>query len=211
VAALAERHPAIYSRYQLPPIRYADNTRPARKQLLGRLNDVRIARTYLGVAPAQATASDVARAVDHFGAPLGPALTMPDGAVRQAFEKVVYERPVASPDAVRLAPAGRALDEALHLVPASAAEPQAPPPLPVTTPVRRPSAVTPFLWSLAGLVLAYLTVVGISAGLRRRGRATGAPPDRPGGGPPEAAGRRRPVGAAPESAQMRHEWEGSSA
>jgi O-antigen/teichoic acid export membrane protein len=211
VTMLAERYPAIYKRYQLPPIRYADTPRPAVQQVLGRLNDPRIARAYLGVAPENASASDVARALDHFGAPLGPAVTMPDGAVRQAFAKVVYERPVGAPDAVRLAATGRALDEALHLVPASAAEPQSPPPLPAPTTVRHPSSVTPFLWSLTGLVLSYLAVIGICAGVQRLGRAKGTLPDRPQGGLPPTSVRLRPAGTAPDSTQLRHEREGSSA
>lgn len=191
VATLARHYPATYERYQLPPLTYADTPRPAVNQVLARLDDVRIAPAYLGVAPAKATAADVARALDHFGAPLGPAVTMPDGAVRQAFAKVVFERPAAAPDVVRLAATGRALDEAMHVVPASAAEPQPPPPLPIPTPEHRPSTVAPFLWSLAGLVLGYLVVIGMVTGVLRLRRAALRPP----------AG----------SAEMAQEWEGSAA
>jgi hypothetical protein len=158
--------------------------------VLGRLNDVRIARAYLGVAPGSATALDVARALDHLGAPLGPATTMPNGAVRQAFAKVVFERPATTPDVVRLAPIGHAFNEAAQIVPASAAEPQRPPPIPIPTPPVLPSAVKPFLWSLAGLVLGYLALIGVLAGVQRLRRAAARP--------------------ATEPAELLDEWEGSA-
>jgi hypothetical protein len=175
VATLATDSPEIYARYQLPPIQYHDRTQPAARVLLGRLDDVRIARAYLGVAPAQATASDVARALEHLGAPLGPATRMPDGAVRQAFTKVVFERPPTSPDVVRLAPVGRAFVEATHLVPSSASVPQKAPPFPLPAPPRLPTAVAPFVWSLIALGLCYLALFAAPLGLRRMRRALARP------------------------------------
>ncbi|SCL24195.1 Membrane protein involved in the export of O-antigen and teichoic acid [Micromonospora rhizosphaerae] len=175
VAGLATQHPATYRRYQLPPIRYPDTARPPTSQVLGHLNDVRIARAYLGVPLAEATDSDVARALDHLGSPLGPATTMPDGAVRQAFSAVIFERPAVAADVVRLAPVGRALDEARHVVPASAAQPQAPPPLPAAPQARLPSTVAPLITSLAGLLLAHLAVSAVLARPRRLPRRTVRP------------------------------------
>jgi O-antigen/teichoic acid export membrane protein/4-amino-4-deoxy-L-arabinose transferase-like glycosyltransferase len=180
VAALAKDSPEIYARYQLPPIRYHDTAPPAAKVVLARLDDVRIARAYLGVAPAAATSSDVARALDHVGAPLGPATRMPDGAVRQAFTKVVFERPPTAPDVVRLAPVGRAVAEATHLVPPSASVPQRPPPFPLPAPPRLRTDVMPFVWSLAALALCYLALFGVPLGIGRLRRArTRQPVDAP--------------------------------
>jgi hypothetical protein len=167
VASLAKASPAIYARYHLPPVRHRDDKQPTGKQVVERLNDIRIARAYLGAVPAKAKASDIARALDHLGAPLGPATRMPDGAVRQAFAKVVYERPGTAPDVVRMAAVGRAFNEALDYVPATALEPQRPPPLPLPTPARLPAAVAPFAWSLAVVVLFFLASVGLLAGIRR--------------------------------------------
>jgi hypothetical protein len=114
--------------------------------------------------------------LDHLGPPLGPAVRMPDGAVRQPFAKVVFERPANAPDVVRLAATGQALHEARQLVPSSALEPQQPPPLPLATPPRRPAAVEPFVWSLTALVLVYLASVGGLAAVSRLRRRPAEPP-----------------------------------
>jgi hypothetical protein len=165
VPVLAQKSPDIYRRYQFPPIRYSRATDP--KVVLARLDDVRIARAYLGVPRDQASAKDVARALNHLGAPLGPATRMPDGSVRQAFENVVYERPPATPDVVRLAPLGSAISDGLKAVPALALQPDYAPPLALPEPVRLPTDVLPFVRSLAALLVGYLAAWCLLLGARR--------------------------------------------
>jgi hypothetical protein len=63
------------------------------RQAQSLLNDRVIARAYLGTDPASASDDDWRRARDRFGRPLGLSQTMPDGAVRQPFERVVLELP----------------------------------------------------------------------------------------------------------------------
>jgi O-antigen/teichoic acid export membrane protein/4-amino-4-deoxy-L-arabinose transferase-like glycosyltransferase len=155
VAALASQSPDTYRRYQLPPIQYTATADP--EVVHARLNDVRIARAYLGVTREGATDDHVTHALTHLGAPLGPAVRMPDGAVRQAFEKVVYERPPTTPDVVRMAPVGRAMNDAMRLIPAAAAQSEPPPPV-LPTRARIPSNVLPFVGSFAALLLCYAAV-----------------------------------------------------
>jgi hypothetical protein len=71
------------------------STRPpvTDRQALALLDDELIARAYLGTEPAAATPEDWRRARERFGRPLGTPQTMPDGAVRQPFERAVLELP----------------------------------------------------------------------------------------------------------------------
>jgi hypothetical protein len=59
------------------------------RQVRALLRDETIARAYLGTDPATASAADRRRARTRFGRPLGLPQVMPDGAVRQTFERVV--------------------------------------------------------------------------------------------------------------------------
>jgi hypothetical protein len=63
------------------------------RQVRTLLGDRAIARAYLDTDPATASADDWRRARERFGRPLGLPQVMPDGAVRQPFERVVLELP----------------------------------------------------------------------------------------------------------------------
>jgi hypothetical protein len=139
------------------------------------LTDPAIARAYLGgVDPATATAADRRRARDRFGRPVGLPRRMPDGAVRQAFERVVFERPAAGGPA-RLAPLGR-VAAAAGLVPAAATRLQPvpglpPPPVPVAADARAFAA-------LLAAALALVALAGVLAA-RTSARRPGASPATP--------------------------------
>jgi 4-amino-4-deoxy-L-arabinose transferase-like glycosyltransferase len=179
VAALAAARPDAWRQAQLPPVgRPAAGAGTTDADVLALLTDPAIAAAYLqapegGPAPAGATA----RARARLGDPLGPATTMPDGAVRQAFAGGVLERPAAGGGA-RLAPIGQlALDAGLVAPPPAARAPAATPPLPVSPDEQlgrdEPTSVKPFVESLlAGLAL-YVglpTAVHELVALRRRRR-----------------------------------------
>jgi hypothetical protein len=82
------------------------------------LSDELIARAYLGTDPASANDEDFRRARDRFGRPLGAPQIMPDGAMRQPFERAVLELP-ADGGPARPAALGR-LAVRLGLVPRQA-------------------------------------------------------------------------------------------
>jgi hypothetical protein len=88
------------------------------RQVRTLLSEELIARAYLGTDPASASAEDFRRASDRFGRPLGVAQTMPDGAMRQPFERAVLELP-ADGGPARPAALGR-LAVRLGLVPRQA-------------------------------------------------------------------------------------------
>ncbi|HEV8425637.1 MAG TPA: hypothetical protein VGS14_10670 [Actinomycetes bacterium] len=108
----------------LPPARAPASDAKARTLLDDRV----IARAYLGTDPAAASADDWRRARDRFGRPLGTPQVMPDGAVRQPFERVVFELP-ADGGPPRLAALGR-LAVRLGLVPRQARQLEPVPGLP---------------------------------------------------------------------------------
>jgi hypothetical protein len=148
----------------LPSARPPVTDRQARAMLDDRL----IARAYLGTSPGSASAEDWRRARERFGRPLGRAQTMPDGAVRQPFERAVLELP-ADGGPVRPAALGR-LAVRLGLVPRQAMRPEPVPGLPA-----RPAEVrldpSPLLRPL-GVALALLAVAaaaGVVAARRTRG------------------------------------------
>jgi hypothetical protein len=153
------------------------STRPpvTDRQAVALLTDELIARAYLGNDPATATPEDWRRARDRFGRPLGTPQTMPDGAVRQPFEKAVLELP-ADGGPARPAALGR-LAVKLGLVPKQAMRPEPVPGLPArpagtrldTGPLVRP----------LGLVLALLALTaaaGAAAARRSRPGARGQAP-----------------------------------
>jgi hypothetical protein len=143
-----------------PPV----TDRQARALLDNRL----IARAYLGTSRRSASAEDLRRARERFGRPLGRSQTMPDGAVRQPFERAVLEVP-ADGGSARPAALGR-LAVRLGLVPRQAMRPEPVPGLPA-----RPAEVRleprPLLRPL-GVALALLAMAaaaGAVTGRRARG------------------------------------------
>jgi hypothetical protein len=88
------------------------------RQVRALLHDKLIGRAYLGTDPATASAEDFRRARERFGRPLGLPQMMPDGALRQPFERAVLELP-ADGGPVRPAALGR-LAVRLGLVPRQA-------------------------------------------------------------------------------------------
>lgn len=91
--------PPLLAKLDVEAVASADiplpSTRPpvTDRQVRALLRDETIARAYLGTDPATASAADRRRARARFGRPLGLPQVMPDGAVRQTFERVVLELP----------------------------------------------------------------------------------------------------------------------
>jgi hypothetical protein len=134
-----------------------------------------IARLYLGMDPEAAAPTDWRRAAERFGRPLGVPSVLPDGAVRQPFERVVIELPPGGGPA-RLVPLGQ-LAVRLGLVPERALLPEPVPGLPARAP---PAAVDPgpFLRLLAGgLGVLALAAAAVAAGRARTGRPAPPPGD----------------------------------
>jgi hypothetical protein len=135
-----------------------------------------IARAYLDVDPATATPGDWRRAGERFGRPLGVPSVLPDGAVRQLFERAVIELPPGGGPA-RLVPLGQ-LAVRVGLVPERARGLEPVPGLPAPAP---PTAVDagPFRRLLAGgLGLLALAAAGaVAAGRARAGRPAPPPGD----------------------------------
>jgi hypothetical protein len=98
------------------------------QQAQAMLRDRTIARAYLGTDPATASATDWQQARGRFGRPLGLPQVMPDGAVRQTFERAVLELP-ADGGPARPAALGR-LAVRLGLVPKQAMQLEPVPDLP---------------------------------------------------------------------------------
>jgi hypothetical protein len=139
------------------------------QQAQAMLRDRTIARAYLGTDPATASATNWQQARDRFGRPLGLPQVMPDGAVRQTFERVVLELP-ADGGPARPAALGR-LALRLGLVPKQAMRLEPEPGLP--TPPAETRLDTGPLLRLAGGGLALL-VLAAGAGVvvaRRSGPA----------------------------------------
>jgi hypothetical protein len=88
------------------------------QQAQAMLRDRTVARAYLGTDPATASATHWRQAQARFGRPLGLPQVMPDGAVRQTFERAVLELP-ADGGPARPAAIGR-LAVRLGLVPKQA-------------------------------------------------------------------------------------------
>ena len=133
------------------------------RQALALLDDELIARAYLGTDPAAATSEDWRRARERFGRPLGTPQTMPDGSVRQPFERAVLELP-ADGGPARPAALGR-LAVRLGLVPKQAMRLEPVPGLPAgpaetrldTGPLLRPLGLVLGLLALAAAAGTVLT------------------------------------------------------
>jgi hypothetical protein len=141
------------------------------RQAMALLGDKLIARAYLGTDPASASPEDWRRARNRFGRPLGTPQTMPDGAVRQPFERVVLELP-ADGGPARPAALGR-LAVRLGLVPKQAMRLEPVPGLP-TRPAETRLDPGPLLRSL-GVLLALLGLAAVAGAVAaRRSRTAGA-------------------------------------
>ncbi|HEU4399902.1 MAG TPA: hypothetical protein VFU54_18950 [Actinomycetota bacterium] len=134
-----------------------------------------ITRLYLGVDAAAATPSEWRRAGERLGRPLGVPRVMPDGAVRQPFERTVIELTEGGAPA-RLVPLGQ-LAVRVGLVPEQARRLEPVPGLAART---DPTAVEPdpLLRLLAGGLglLALAGAAGVAAGRARAGRRVTPPP-----------------------------------
>jgi hypothetical protein len=147
------------------------------RQTRALLSDKLIARAYLGTDPATATAGDFRRARSRFGRPLGMPQTMPDGAVRQPFEKVVLELP-ADGGPARPAALGQ-LAVRLGLVPKQAMRLEPVPGLPAR-PAETRLDTGPLLRPIGLLLAVALLAAGAGAVAdRRSGGAAGEAATRP--------------------------------
>jgi hypothetical protein len=139
------------------------------RQVRALLRDETIARAYLGTDPATASAADRRRARARFGRPLGLPQVMPDGAVRQTFERVVLELP-ADGGSARPAALGR-LAVRLGLVPKQAMRLEPVPGLPA-----RPASTRlntgPLLRLVGGALMLLALAAGAGAVTARRSRTT---------------------------------------
>jgi hypothetical protein len=139
------------------------------RQVQALLRDKMITRAYLGTDPATASAADRRRARARFGRPLGLPQVMPDGAVRQTFERVVLELP-ADGGPARPAALGR-LAVRLGLVPKQAMRLEPVPGLPA-----RPASTRldtgPLLRLVGGALLLLALAAGAGAVTARRSRTT---------------------------------------
>jgi len=131
------------------------------------LKDKAIAREYLGTDPA--SAADWRRARARFGRPLGLPQVMPDGAVRQTFERVVLELP-ADGGPARPAALGR-LAVRLGLVPKQAMRPEPVPGLPAS-PAETRLDTGPLLRLVGGGLLLLALAAGAGLAVARRTRPT---------------------------------------
>jgi hypothetical protein len=169
---LAELDPRAVAAAGIPRPSAPPPTTTAEVQTL--MTEPAIARAYLSMDPATASAGDWRRAGERFGRPLGVARVLSDGAVRQPFERVVIELPAGGGPA-RLVPLGQ-LAVRVGLVPERARRLEPVPGLPART---APTTVAPgpFLWLVAaGLgLLALVAAAGVAAGRTRAGRRPGAP------------------------------------
>ena len=152
----------------LPSVRPPVNNQQARALL----TDEVIARAYLGTDRGSATADDFRRARDRFGRPLGPPQVMPDGAMRQPFERAVLELP-ADGSPARPAALGR-LAVRLGLVPKQAMRLEPVPGLPAP-PAETRLDLAPLLRLIGGglVLLALAAVAGAVVAWRRRTNGAG--------------------------------------
>jgi hypothetical protein len=139
------------------------------RQAQALLSDPMIARAYLGTDPGTATAEQWRRARDRFGRPLGRPQVMPDGAVRQPFERVVLELP-ADGGPARPAALGR-LAVRLGLVPRQAMRLEPVPGLPAS-PAETRLDPAPLLRLVGGAVALLVLAAGAGAVAARRPRTT---------------------------------------
>jgi hypothetical protein len=138
------------------------------RQVRGLLHDKLIGRAYLGTDPATASAEDFRRARERFGRPLGLPQMMPDGALRQPFERAVLELP-ADGGPVRPAALGR-LAVRLGLVPRQAMRLEPVPGLPARPAETRLDPV-PLLRLVGGALVLLLLAAAAGTVLAWRSRS----------------------------------------
>jgi hypothetical protein len=170
---LAELDPRAAAAAGIPRPSGRPPTRTTEVQVL--MTQPAIARLYLGVDAATASSGDWRRAAERFGRPLGVPKVMPDGTVRQPFERVVVELPEGGGPA-RLVPLGR-LAVRVGLIPDGARRLEPVPGLPGRT---VPVAVDPgplLGWLAAGVgLLALAGAAGVAARAGPAGRVRSGPP-----------------------------------
>ena len=138
------------------------------RQVRALLRDKLIGRAYLGTDPATASAEDFRRARERFGRPLGLPQMMPDGAIRQPFERAVLELP-ADGGPVRPAALGR-LAVRLGLVPRQAMRLEPVPGLPAR-PAETRLDPAPLLRLVGGALVLLLLAAAAGAVLAWRSRS----------------------------------------
>ena len=169
VAMLAKDAPSAYRRAGLPPVQPGITTARARHLL----TNPAITRLYLGSSRDDSLGRYMA-AVTRYGKPLGPPASLPGRGVAQAFADIVLEVSGSgeASHAVTIAPA--VLAAGLLRVPAQAARPQSPSPLPLDQyasykgladqiPPAEPTRVKPFVLTLAAALACYGIVVAVLA------------------------------------------------
>jgi hypothetical protein len=172
--------PPLLAKLDIEAVADADiplpSTRPpvTDRQARALLGDRLIARAYLGTGLDTATAEDWRRARERFGRPLGMPQVMPDGAVRQPFERVVLELP-ADGGPARPAALGR-LAVRLGLVPQQAMRQEPVPGLPAG------AAETwldpgPLLRLVGAALILLALAAGAGAVAARRSRSPDSGPD----------------------------------
>jgi O-antigen/teichoic acid export membrane protein len=190
VPLLARDHPSALAAHNLP---VPDSLHtPGDPQDL--LSDPVILRAYLHVAhPETARPREWASARQRWGDPLGPPEVMADGAVRQPFERVIFERGIER--SARLAPLGRAAVTA-GVVPDHARRFQPVPNLEVPAFVRRPSHVWPFVRLFGSGLALWVVLSGLSMVIAARSSRRAVPREVPTGKDDGVIRRSVPVGLA---------------
>lgn len=194
VERLAATSPGVLAAATLPiPTWSAKEGMAAARELVV---DPSIARAYLGVHPEVAGPATWNRAIERWGAPLGPARTMADGLVRQPFQNVVFEQRSERP--ARLSPNLSRAVLSTALVPESARRPQPVPGIGLPSERPLPSDALPFVRALAVALGGWLALAVGAATFGRGGllrlRRLRRPPPRPNAGRTGAPARPR-VGA----------------
>ena len=162
VATLAKDSPAAYRRAKLPPVDLHASTATRR----GWLTNPAIKHAYLGGK--QLTDASYAAAVQRYGEPLGPPVSVPGAGIRQAFADAVLQAPLRGGSVRTVAVTPVALTAGVLHLPARALVPQPPPPLPDPDPPGppEPTSAETFAAALGATMLLYGPVVGVLA--RRR-------------------------------------------
>jgi O-antigen/teichoic acid export membrane protein len=137
VAMLAKDSPAAYRRAKLPPVDLHASAATRRYWL----TNTAITHAYLDGA--RLTERGYAAAVQRYGEPLGPPVSVPGAGVRQAFADAVLQAPPGGGSVRTVAVTPVALAAGVLYLPPRALVPQPPPPLPEPYPPRPPEPASP--------------------------------------------------------------------
>jgi O-antigen/teichoic acid export membrane protein len=164
VATLAKDSPAAYRRALLPRVDLGASA----AERLGWLTNPTIRRAYLGGE--RLTKRSYAAAVQRYGEPLGPPVSVPGTGVRQAFADVVLQAPLGGGSVRTVAVTPVAVTAGVLHPAAQTRILQPPPPLPDPEPPgpAEPTSAKPFALTLGVALLLYGAVVAVLA--RRRAR-----------------------------------------